>query len=479
MRRLDVAAVGFATLLSAACLAKGAVHDSAIALLLLASMPMLWLALDDAPSVHGSLRRACMAALAFFGVLILLQYLLPSGGEGIWARTEAATGAQLASHALENKTAWVQGLGRYLFLSVSFAMALLIGAREASSRIFFQALLISGAVGLSITFFTATRNGVPSTTFHSYTHGFVNANNAAAYAGIMLIVTLAQASRFFRMPSRNFYKTILNFIDGLSISSITNGVFLAFALLLTLAGLFMTGSRGGILLAMLCATVFCNCVLLRANVQSHMRKWLIVCVLAAMTPILVWSFMNFGQVIMNKLSTNGVSSNSRLDIFAATLPMIGDNFLIGSGLGSFPAVFQHYRPTNVSSDGIIDKAHNSYLEFAAEMGVPALIVLVALLGWFGLKLYQGFRERKERYTTPALGLSVWLLGALYSLIDFPLQIPGLAALFIGIVVICVSQSDPSFSEPAPSQSKPSVLDTLGPDPMKKRVRRRRSSSRSS
>jgi O-antigen ligase len=476
LRRLDIAAVAFAALLSAACLAKGAVHDSAIALLLLVSMPILWLALGDARAVHVKLKRISFAALAGFAAIIFLQYLLPSGSDGIWPQLYQATGVDAGDWALQDKAAWVRGVGRFLFLVIVFTIALLVGSYESSARIFFQALLISGAIGLSITFFTATRNGVPSTTFHSYTHGFVNANNAAAYAGIMLLVTLAQAARFFRMPSRNFYKSILNFIDGLSMGSITNGVFLAFSLLLVLAGLFMTGSRAGILLAILCGTVFCNCVLLRADVQAHMRKWLVVCALGAMAPILVWSFMNFGQVIMNKLATNGVSGNSRLDIYAATLPMIGDYAWLGSGIGSFPAIFQQYRPENISSDGIIDKAHNSYLEFAAEMGIPALLVLLVLMGWFGLQLYRGFRDRKERYITPALGLSVWLLGGLYSLVDFPLQVPGLAALFIGIVVICVSQADPNFSEPSHSHTKPSVMDALGPDPMKRvRIRRRRSS----
>ncbi len=474
LRQLDLAAIAFACMLSVACFAKGAVQDSAIAILLLVSLPILWLALTDARAVHTKLKRICLSVMGFFLVLLLLQYLLPSGlGEAsIWHRVEEQTGVKTGDFLLQDKAAWVQGIGRFLFLVIVFALALLVGSAESSARHFLNALLISGAVGLSITFFTATRNGVPTSTVHSYTHGFVNPNNASAYIGIMLLVTLAQAARFFRMPARNFYKTILNFIDGLSMKSITQGVFLAFCLLLTLAGLFMTGSRGGIVVTILAATVFLNMVLVKTNVASHMRKWLILGAAITMAPILLWSFMNFGQVILHKIATNGTSSNARVEVQGATVPMVTDYWFLGTGLGGFSAAFQQYRPDNIPSDGIIEKAHNSYLEFAAEMGIPATLVLLAMLGWFGKQLYTGYRERKERFVIPALGFSVWLLGGIYSLIDFPLQIPGLTALFIAIVVVSVSQTDARFSEPLHSTSGIGIT-----DPTKRvRIRKRRSGS---
>lgn len=475
LNRLELAAILFAMLLSVACLAKGAVFDSAVAILMLMLLPVLWLALSDARAVHAKLKRMVLAAMIGFVVLLLLQSILPSGhGEAsIWHQLELLTGQDVSDRMVQDRAAWMQCIGRFIFVVIVANIALLIGTSESSVRIFLQALLITGAIGLSITFFTATRVGLSSNAIRFYSHGFTNPNNASAYIGMMLLVTLAQAARFFRMPGRNFYKTILNFIDGLSIRSITNGVFLAFCLLLTLAGLFMTGSRGGIVLGILCGTLFCNLVLLKADVESRMRKWLIAIAMVVMAPIVIWSFMNFGQVIIYKLETNGVSSNSRLDVQQATLPMIADHWLLGTGLGSFPSVFQEYRPETVTSDGIIEKAHNTYLQFGAEMGLPALLGLFALLGWFGIQLYGGFRARKERYVIPALGLSVWLLGVLFSLIDFPLEIPGLTALYVAILIVSVSQTDPSFSDPTISNSG------IGQgDPTKRvRIRKRRSATR--
>lgn len=475
LKRLELAAVLFATLLSVACLAKGAVFNTAVAILILTLLPVLWMALGDARAVHSKLKR--IGAFVFFGFIFIIgaQLVMPSGKDeaSVWLQVAQFTGQEVSDQLVQDRTAWMQGIGRFLFMVIVASIALLVGSSESSARIFLQALLITGAIGLAITFFTATRTGVSSNTIRFYTHGFVNPNNASAYIGMMLLIALAQGARFFRMPGRNFYKTILNFIDGLSIRSITNGVFLAFCILLTLAGLFMTGSRGGIVLGILCGTIFCNLVLLKANVESHMRKWLIVAATVVMAPIVIWSFMNFGQVIVYKLATNGVSSNSRIDVQQATIPMIADHWMLGTGPGSFASVFQEYRPEAVGTDGIIEKAHNTYLQFAAEMGIPALAGLLLVWGWLGLQLYSGFRARKERYVIPALGLSVWLLGVLFSLIDFPLEIPGLTALYVAILVVTVSQSDPRFSEPAASFSG------LGQDETIKRVRirKRRSATR--
>ena len=134
-------------------------------------------------------------------------------------------------------------------------------------------------------------------------------------------------------------------------------------------------------------------------------------------------------------------------------------------------MFQQYRPGNISADGIIDKAHNSYLEFSSEMGLPMLLILMTALSWLGALLYNGVKGRKERYVTPALGLSIWLLAALYSLIDFPLQIPGLAALFIAITTVCASQADPRFSEPIqPSTNRNAPVKRI-------RIRKRRGSTK--
>ena len=446
-RSLNRAAIGYATMLSLACLFKGAVYDSIVAVLLLACLPLLLMVQSSHRSAHATLKKLGFLLLGGLGFVLLCQQLWPPSGTSadLWHQVQAITGGDVRTTVLLDRTAWWQSVGRLLFFVMAFLIALAIGASETSSHTFLYAVLVSGMACLALTFFVVTSDGIPATTHYSYTHGFVNPNNAAAYLGIMLLLILAEWVRLFKRRDKNSRKMLVEMLDRLSVAVILKAGFLLFSLLLVLAGLFMTGSRGGIALALLSAAVFLCMVWWKENAAAHIRKRSIMMAVIITGGILAWSFTNFGAVISDKIKADGADSNTRFDIFAAVMPMIGDHPLFGTGLGSFPSAFQAYRPMNISTDGIIDKAHNSYLEFAAEMGMPALALVLGVLAWMGWHLYSGYKERKEHYVTPACGLCVLMLVALYSLIDFPLQIPGIAAVCIAVVTVATSQADRRFA----------------------------------
>lgn len=468
--RLDITAIIFACILSIACLARGAVYDATIAVLLLILIPILLESASRTRPVHSTLKKNGIVLLVFLLLVLFLQQSLPATGvdADLWHQAQLLNTKNLRVVSIHDKSAWLQGIGRFLFFIFVFVIALYIGSSESSARLFLQSLLVSGCLCLTTTFLITTANGVPTSTYYSYAHGFVNANNAASYLGVMLLLVLTQAARLLKRPGISFHKILPDFIDQLNIATMMQGFFLLYALLLILAGLFMTGSRGGIFLSLLSGFLFCLMVILKTNLHSQTRKWIIILSSSAMGLILVWSFLNFGQTFLNILERDGLNHHTRLEIYGAVLPMIGDYPALGVGLDNFPDVFQQYRPENIPSDGIIDKAHNSYLEFATEMGLPALAVLLAVLSQIGYMLYMGVKGRKERYVTPALGLSVWTLVGLHSLIDFPLQIPAIAALCIAITTVCASQTDRRFSEPTHASTNVRIK--------RVRIRKRRGSS---
>lgn len=452
LSRLDAAAIACAMLLSLACLARGAVDDGVIALLLLGCLPILYLALSAGRVMHPALTTIGFILLGSFTLVLLLQQLSLGTDHALWHSAQQATEQSTRATLAQDKAAWVRGVGQFLFLVLIFMIAMAIGSSESSSRLFLQTLLASGTVCLTLTFFIATSNGVPSNSHYYYHHGFVNPNNAASYLGVMLLVALAQGMRYIKHPSRTLSTNLPSIIDNLSIPTMLKGIMLLFSILMILAGLFMTKSRGGLFLTLLCGGWLITMIVLKMRLHSLLRKAFVGIAAIMMLALLAWSFVNFGAMFERKLKSEGLNPHTRLEIFSAVIPMIADHPLLGTGLGSFPGAFQQYRPDNISSDGIIDKAHNSYLEFAAEMGIPALVILMGALGWMGFLLARGVHVRKERYVTPALGLAVWVFAALNSLIDFPLQVAGLAGVFIAIIVVCVSQTDPRFSEPAHSST---------------------------
>jgi hypothetical protein len=83
------------------------------------------------------------------------------------------------------------------------------------------------------------------------------------------------------------------------------------------------------------------------------------------------------------------------------------------------------------------------LEIAAEQGGPfALLVLAAFLIML-LILMNGVKLRRSGRIYPAAGLLFGVLSAAHSLIDFSLQIPGLAIVVFALVGVGLAQSSAS------------------------------------
>jgi hypothetical protein len=80
------------------------------------------------------------------------------------------------------------------------------------------------------------------------------------------------------------------------------------------------------------------------------------------------------------------------------------------------------------------------LELAAEAGLPLASIVV--IGWmiaFGV-LAHGVKTRRRDRIIPAAALSVGLLAALHSLVNFSLEVPGLAIVVLGLLGAGIAQS---------------------------------------
>lgn len=118
-----------------------------------------------------------------------------------------------------------------------------------------------------------------------------------------------------------------------------------------------------------------------------------------------------------------------------SLDYIGSFPLTGSGAGSFYGVFPNFQGAQVR--GFVEHAHNDYLEFAAELGVPAALALGAVVL---LALWQGLRAQRERRTPLCRGAGFAVVmtvtwAALHALTDFNLQVPANAITFAVILAL--------------------------------------------
>jgi O-antigen ligase len=207
-------------------------------------------------------------------------------------------------------------------------------------------------------------------------------------------------------------------------------------LLLCLVALFMTRSRGAGVLSLLALIVG-----FLAYFRRHLAGWAGLAIAGAgagAAALIVLQLMGSG--INTRFDLQGLADGGRLETYKATLRLIADHPWFGTGQGTFASAFPSYRSPNVSIWGVWDKAHNTLLEIAADMGVPlAALVAIAWVVTFAVLIY-GARTRRRALVIPISGLAVATLAVLHSLIDFSLQIPGYSIVALSLVGAGLAQS---------------------------------------
>ncbi|WP_417794704.1 O-antigen ligase family protein [Terasakiella pusilla] len=128
----------------------------------------------------------------------------------------------------------------------------------------------------------------------------------------------------------------------------------------------------------------------------------------------------------------------RTQLVPILIKMISDYSPWGSGFGSFEHVYRIYEPQELLNPSYLNQAHNDWLQFSIEGGLPA-IAIAAGAGIWGLSKFMGLAKawRNSRYTKYAVIMAamVILLFLAGSIGDYPLRVPSLIALFA--VIACI------------------------------------------
>jgi O-antigen ligase len=121
----------------------------------------------------------------------------------------------------------------------------------------------------------------------------------------------------------------------------------------------------------------------------------------------------------------------RRNLWKGTRAMIADHAAAGTGPGTFAVAYPPYQAPGYSL--LSRYAHNDYLQFTAEAGIPAIPVMLVLLYWF---FRTGFIRLKSR-SRQTMGITLGTMGAVVAILihsysDGNLQIPANALLFTAL-----------------------------------------------
>ena len=197
--------------------------------------------------------------------------------------------------------------------------------------------------------------------------------------------------------------------------------------------LLVTGSRAGIVLgvgAVIAAAVIVRPDRFLRRVQRGLRPRTVVlgtlAALVAIAPAVLAVVASRDEALQRLLDTStGDRRSEWANIFRQ---MAWDYFPVGSGFGSFEAVFRAYEPYEGLSDTYLNNVHNDLLEIIIEGGLLALVPLVAFIIWFAAVSIRAWRTpRPAGVARRAASVALTIL-FVWSLVDYPLRTPTLAVL---------------------------------------------------
>lgn len=180
-------------------------------------------------------------------------------------------------------------------------------------------------------------------------------------------------------------------------------IFLGSSILITLVGVALAASRGG-LLGLVVACLF-------AVWRSRHRLRNTVAICGLMVPILALAPTSSVQRLLHPDYSDIAAEQDRLVVWRAGLQMIMAHPWSGIGLGNFKPEVTRYE---TGPDKVDSLAHNTYIGTAAELGVPGLALFLALfVGAFFLagKAVRLAAGEVSMLRQAGLGVQAGLLGA--------------------------------------------------------------------
>jgi len=98
----------------------------------------------------------------------------------------------------------------------------------------------------------------------------------------------------------------------------------------------------------------------------------------------------------------------------------------GSGFGTFVPVFMANEDLDLAQATYLNHAHNDYLEFLIEGGLPAAIALAVALLMISWRIFRVFRETNVERAPALTGFAMLVLLAAHSLVDYPVRTDAIA-----------------------------------------------------
>jgi O-antigen ligase len=211
-----------------------------------------------------------------------------------------------------------------------------------------------------------------------------------------------------------------------------------FAGILLIPLILITGSRAGLVIAFL---AICSVPILFRSPNfptarksaGALTKWRAFAVPGGVVALVVLTiFMARGEAISRLLAADQ-DEDLRFAIWQPISQAAQGYLPFGSGIGSFPSLYQVIEPDALLFNNYVNQAHNDWVDIlltASLLGlVPLLVFGVFLLARFG-SIARNWSDRSRTTAYQRLGAVIILMFAVASATDYPVRTPIGATIFV-------------------------------------------------
>jgi O-antigen ligase len=258
---------------------------------------------------------------------------------------------------------------------------------------------------------------------------FINANNYATYAGVSALAALCLGipapSGASRLTSSQRWRNRLLLLSG------RQGLWLAAGAVLII-GVLLSGSRGGWF------SLIAGILVIPIAYTRGIRRVATVLLLFAACFVIGATFPGGERLVGKVMYLVERGESARPLLYELTTGAIQLRPMLGWGLNCFVDLYTVFQPASLTL--LFDKAHNTYLELALDLGIPVAVALVLAVAVVAARCAKGFAIRSRDRELPMLGVAATILVGLHALADFSLQIPGMACTYFTLLGLAWNQS---------------------------------------
>lgn len=260
---------------------------------------------------------------------------------------------------------------------------------------------------------------------------FINRNHFAGY----LELSLAIAIGLMMSTETKFSGTIREKIRKLIKLILSEKALIRLGIIVMVIALVLSRSRMG-------NTAFFTGLLVAGTLSLLLMRKKSKSLIILLTSLIIFdvaimsTFFGIKQVA-ERIQKTSPKYETRDEVAKDAINMILDKPVLGHGIGTFKYTYPNYRSESVYNLRIYDHVHNDYLEFLVELGFPGFLLLVAITLISLKNSIVSLRKPRSRLSKSMafsclMGITVI---AVHSTVDFNLQIPANALLFIIILTL--------------------------------------------